>query len=760
MHSPIFISTPRGVERALLEELRGLGISQVKPVAAGVACTATLEQAYRACLWSRLASRVLLRLAEFPAADADALYAGVQSVDWSLHLGPQDTLAVDAHGRQPAIPHTHYAALKVKDAIVDQVRGRTGSRPSVNTERPDVRVHLHLARNAAMLYLDLSGDSLHRRGYRPAAAPAPLKENLAAAILWLACWPRIAGQGGAFHDPMCGSGTLAIEAAWMAADHAPGLLRKRFGFTGWRGHDEATWRRLLAEADERRAAGLAQLVPIIACDADAQAIAQARTSIERAGLEGRIELTQRRIEAGPPSLPAQGLIAVNPPYGERLGGDQSLPALYAALGRYLRECRGFAAAVFSADEQLEQRLGQRATRRDALYNGPIACTLARFPASDRAAAVAATPRIEATPEALQQAQAFANRLRKNQRHLSRYAARMRTDCYRVYDADLPEYALAVDRYGDWAVVQEYAAPKEIAAEKARERLAAALAVLPDVLDIPASQVICKERRRQNPESQYPRLAEEGRWIEVHEGDARFRANLSDYLDTGLFLDTRPLRALIHEQAKGRRFLNLFAYTATATVSAALGGAIASTSVDLSRTYTEWAARNLRLNGLDEARHHIEQADVLQWLRAARETYDLILLDPPTFSNSKRMRDTLDAQRDHIALIRDAVKRLTPSGILFFCTHQRRFQLDSEALADLHIEDLSRATLPEDFARDPHVHQCWRITATANASLPRTVEAPNNPPACGTHSPGANGAAIGAPEGANPKDGVSRRAGWV
>ncbi len=705
----LFISTPRGIERALVEELRGFGITQPRPVAAGVACSATLEQAYRVCLWSRLASRVLLRLAEFPVADAEALYAGVQTVDWSMHLGPEQTLAVDAHGRQPAVPHTHYAALKVKDAIVDQLRERTGSRPNVNTERPDVRVHLHLARTQAMLYLDLSGDSLHRRGYRGAGAPAPLKENLAAAILWLAGWPRIAKEGGAFHDPMCGSGTLAIEAAWMAADCAPGLLREHFGFTGWRGHDAVLWQRLRAEADERRASGLARLPPIIACDADAQAVAQTRAASARAGLEGRIELLQRRIEEGPPPLPAQGLIAVNPPYGERLGGDEPLPALYAALGRYLRECRTYAAAVFSADAQLEQRLGQRATRREALYNGPIACTLAHFPAPGRDDTAAASPCVEATPEALQQAQAFANRLRKNQRHLSRYAARMRTDCYRVYDADLPEYALAVDRYGDWAVVQEYAAPKEIAPEKARERLTAALAVLPGALDISSTRIIRKERRRQNPESQYPRLAEQGRILEVVEGDARLRVNLSDYLDTGLFLDTRPLRALIHELASGRRFLNLFAYTGAATVCAALGGAVASTSVDLSKTYLEWAARNLRLNGLDETRHQLVQADVPEWLDHARERYDLILLDPPTFSNSKRMRGTLDVQRDHVVLIHNAVRLLTPGGVLLFCTHQRRFRLDSEALAGLHIEDLGRTTLPEDFARDPHIHHCWRIT---------------------------------------------------
>jgi len=359
-------------------------------------------------------------------------------------------------------------------------------------------------------------------------------------------------------------------------------------------------------------------------------------------------------------------------------------------------------------------MGLRAEHSHVFHNGPLECRLLRFrvepaffvdrDAADRRARAFA---LERATEA--GAEGFINRLRKNLRHLGRWAEREGVSCYRLYDADLPEYAVAVDRYEQWLHVQEYAPPPSVDPARARERLEQVLAVLPAVLELPPEHVFLKVRQRQKGTSQYRKQANQGRFHEVREGNTRFLVNFTDYLDTGLFLDHRLTRRLLGELAAGRRFLNLFGYTATATVYAALGGATGTTTVDLSSTYLDWARHNLELNGIRGARHELVQADCLQWLARARDRYDLIFLDPPTFSNSKRMEDTFDVQRDHVALLRQVLPLLTPGGVLIFSTNHRKFRLDRDALADSRIEDWSRRTLPLDFARDPKIHQCWRIT---------------------------------------------------
>ena len=315
---------------------------------------------------------------------------------------------------------------------------------------------------------------------------------------------------------------------------------------------------------------------------------------------------------------------------------------------------------------------------------------------------------------------FANRLRKNQRHLARWARREGVTCYRVYDADLPEYAVAIDRYEEWVHVQEYQAPKTIDPQQAAARLADVVAVVPAVLEVAPERVVVKVRSRQRGNEQYRRRGEGGTAVEVQEGGLRFLVNLTDYLDTGLFLDHRLVRARIRELAGGRRFLNLFAYTGSATVYAAAGGALATTSVDLSRAYLDRAADNLVLNGFMTAEegggHNLVRADCMEWLgtqtslpRGERAPYGLILLDPPTFSNSKRMEGILDVQQDHVRLIRSAAGLLDDDGVLLFSTNSRRFVLDVAALTDLVVDDITRSTVPPDFARNPRVHRCWSIT---------------------------------------------------
>jgi 23S rRNA (guanine2445-N2)-methyltransferase / 23S rRNA (guanine2069-N7)-methyltransferase len=710
----LFATCPKGIESLLADELRVLGAESVKETRAGVAFESALATAYRACLWSRLASRVLLTLARFPAASAEALYAGVQGLRWSEHLDAHSTLAVDFTGTGSGITHSRFGALKVKDAIVDQLRDESGARPSVDTERPDVRVNVYLHRDEAVLSLDLSGESLHRRGYRTEAVEAPLKENLAAAILLRAGWPAIAARGGAFVDLMCGSGTLPIEAALIAGDIAPGLTRDYYGFLRWKQHDPALWDGLVAEAEARRAAGLAGLPPIRGYDREARAVRYARENVAGAGLGQHVVITRRELSATTPEqAAATGLIVVNPPYGERIGEASELPALYAELGTQLKKnFPGWRAAVFTGNPELGKHMGLRAKRYHTLFNGAIECRLLHFEITEAAVVEERPPRpFEIRPGT--SAEMFANRLRKDLQHFGRWARRREISCYRLYDADLHEYNLAIDVYESdkrYVHVQEYEAPDTISPDKARRRLQHALAVIPLVLGIPREQVFFKLRRRQKGGGQYEKLGEAGEFHEVREGPCRFLVNFTDYLDTGLFLDHRDTRAMLGELAKGKRFLNLFGYTGTATVRAALGGAAATTTVDMSRTYLDWARRNFALNGLSEKQHELIQADVLVWLKENRSRrHGLIFLDPPTFSRSKRMEDTLDVQRDHAALIADAAALLEPGGILIFSTNLRKFKIDRAALAGITVEDITRRTIPKDFERDPKVHQCFRIT---------------------------------------------------
>lgn len=718
---------PKGVEPLLAAELCALGADEVRETRAAVTFAGTLETGYRACLWSRLASRVLLTLAEFPAAGADELYAGFAAQPWEEHIASEGTLAIDVVGSTSGLTHTRFAAQKAKDAIVDRLRERTGRRPSVEFDRPDVRVNLRLARERATVSLDLSGAPLHERGYRTPGeqAEAPLKENLAAAVLVRAGWPEIAREGGALVDPMCGSGTLLVEGALIAADQAPGLLREHWGFAGWLGHEPDVWHALLDEADDRAEAGRARLPLLVGYDADARAVELARTCAKRAGFGNAIAVEQRELAAlERPAGAHSGLVVTNPPYGVRLGESDALASLYATLGeRLLAGFEGWRAAVLTSDESLARATGLRSTAAHTLYNGAIAAKVYRFEIS----AGSARAEVRRAPHARSAgAEMLANRLRKNLRHLGKWARREGVTCFRVYDADLPEYAVAVDLYEGagrdagrrFAHLAEYAPPPEIDAAVAEARLAEAIEVAAEVLEVAREDVAVKVRRRQRGTSQYEKLAARGEFVEVAEGGLRFEVNLHDYLDTGLFLDHRPVRAMVRESAPDTRFLNLFAYTGTASVYAAAGGARAINTVDLSETYLGWAKRNVALNGFAErAGVRYFATDAMRWLAEERrrveaglaDPYGLVFCDPPTYSSSKKMTErTFDVQRDHVRLIDDAAALLEPNGLLIFSTNLRTFRLDWDALTHLAIEDITPRTIPPDFARRPRIHQCYLV----------------------------------------------------
>lgn len=710
MHT-LFATCARGVEPTLASELRSLGASGVREARAGVTFAGDLKVAYAACLWSRTASRVLLALGQVPADSVDALYEGVKAMPWEEHLSPDGTLAVDfATDANLAFRNTMFGAQKVKDAVVDRLREKFGRRPSVDPAAPDVRINVRVRSNKATVSLDLSGSALHRRGYRePGTQPiAPLKESLAASMLLLAGWPEIAKAGGALLDPMCGSGTLLIEGAWVAGDVAPGALRSYWGFAGWLGHDAGAWDDLLAEADDRAEAGLASLPPIVGYDSDPTAIALAAANLARAGLRGRVRVERLGVHAAvPPEGTSGGLVAANPPYGERIGEVEEVRALYAAFGERLRAVfGGWRYAVLAGDDSHAAALGAVPEHTFHLFNGAIPVRLD----------VGDVPSV-AAPDETAGVTAFANRLRKDLKHLGKWAKREGVHAWRVYDADLPDFAVAVDLYDcedgvRRAVVFEYEAPAEIDPVKAKVRFDQALAVVPEVLGIPAAEVRAKVRRRQKGDAQYERERYTGRFHEVREGDARFLVNLDDYLDTGLFPDHRVTRGMVAELAQGRSLLNLFCYTGAVTVRAALAGCVHSESVDLSNTYLDWARRNFELNGIDPAAHTLTRADVFRYLdespRADAPRFDVVFLDPPSFSTSKAMDATLDVQRDHVALVTKSAALLAPGGTLFFSTNLRKFHIDEAALsaAGLSVEDVSAASIPPDFARNPRIHRCF------------------------------------------------------
>ncbi len=723
----LFATCPKGLEYLLRDELRALGADDAREALAGVHFSGTLALAYRACLWSRLASRILLRLAEFDAADADALYAGVQGIDWSQHLALEGTFAVDAVSGASQLRHTQYIALRTKDAIVDQFRERCGERPGVDVGRPSIRLNVRLHRDRASVSLDLAGMPLHRRGWRHGQGEAPLKENLACAMLLRADWPAIHATGGALVDPMCGAGTLLIEGALMAADVAPGLKRDYYGFLGWRQHDAGLWERLLAEARVRADAGLRGLKPVFfGYDHAPDVLNEAKRNAQMAGVAGFLHLARQSAEhlQRPGGCDQPGLVISNPPYGERLGQRAALGELYHAFGARLREgFSGWRAAVIVSDEELGRLLGLRADKRYALYNGALECKLLTF---DLGAARA--PREYVARPLSEAAQAVANRIGKNHRHLRKRFEREGISCYRIYDADMPEYAAAIDVYlavgrdddaggiadtfpQAWLHVQEYAPPKEIPEQVARDRLRDLVQAAGHALEVPRERIAVKTRYRAKGGSKYGRFDQRNEFLLVEEGGLELRVNLHDYLDTGLFLDHRPVRARIRELARGKRFLNLFCYTATASVHAAAGGAHSTTSVDLSSTYLEWAARNFTLNGFVGARHQLVQADTLEWLRHAQGRYDLIFVDPPTFSNSKRA-DDFDVQRDHAALLTLCGERLAPDGLILFSNNSRRFTLDPAIGERFEVRDITPATIPFDFARNPRIHRCYELRRPA------------------------------------------------
>lgn len=696
----LFASTARGLEELLKTELEGLGAQACQVVQGGVHFQGDMRLLYQSLMWSRLASRIMLPLGQCKVYSDLDLYLGAQAIPWTEIFASSATFAVHFSGLNEEIRNSQYGALKVKDAIVDSFTRKDLPRPNIDRENPDLRINVWLNKETAYLSLDLSGEGLHLRGYRDGTGLAPIKETLAAAIVMRSGWL----PGTPLLDPLCGSGTLLIEAAMQATDRAPGLHRRHWGFHGWLQHDEAIWQAVKEEAQTRARQGLAAYESrFYGSDSDSRVIELARRNARRAGVGELIEFSVKDVAALSNPLPKgpYGTVISNPPYGERLASEPALIALYSLLGRVMKsQFAGWNLSLFSASPELLSCLQLRADKQFKAKNGPLDCVQKNYHLAEHDGSTIPLP-----------AEDFANRLRKNQKKFDKWARQEGIECYRLYDADLPEYNVAIDRYGEWLVLQEYAPPKTVDAHKARQRLFDVIAATLSVLAIAPNKLVLKTRERQKGKNQYQKMAQKGDFLEVQEYNARLWVNLTDYLDTGLFLDHRIARHMLGQMSKGKDFLNLFAYTGSASVHAGLGGARSTTTVDMSRTYLEWAERNLRLNGLTGRAHRLIQADVLSWLDESNEQFDLIFIDPPTFSNSKRMSDVFDVQRDHLKLIADIKRLLRQDGTIMFSNNKRGFRMDKDGLARLGLQaqEITAKTQSQDFARHRQIHNCWLIT---------------------------------------------------
>ena len=708
----LFATTARGFEELLKVELAELGATECKIAQGGVHFQADDEALYRSLLWSRLASRILLPIVNGKVYSDLDLYSIVTGQDWLSYFDEKTTFFVDFNGTNQEIRHTKFGAMRVKDAIVDYFERQGKARPNVDKDYPDVRIHVYLNKEELVVSLDLSGEALHLRGYREDTGQAPLRETLAAAIVLRSGWKK----GTPLVDPMCGSGTLLIEAAQMEAQIAPQLYRLHWGFDCWKGHNQDAWDKVKAEAVQQAETYFNQNPKphFYGFDLDHRVLKKAQKNAQNAGVAHLIQWKQGDVAAlKNPSPDEVGTVICNPPYGERLGTTPALIALYSVFGQRLKnEFGGWNASIFSSESTLLDCLRMRSHRQFKAKNGPLDCVQKNYQISERKESAAENPlEFDRTSTV---AVDFANRLQKNIKKIEKWAKQQGLDAYRLYDADLPEYNVAVDRYGDHIVVQEYVAPKNIDENKARQRLLDAVTATLQVTGIETNKLILKVRQKQKGTNQYEKLANKGEYFYVNEYGAQLWVNLTDYLDTGLFLDHRLTRKMLGEMAKGKDFLNLFAYTGSATVHAALGGAKSTTTVDMSNTYLNWAEQNLILNDIEGKQHKLIQADCLQWLEKCDRQFDLIFVDPPTFSNSKRMEDSWDVQRDHIKLMRNLKRILRPNGTIVFSNNKRGFKMDFEALDELGLSavEISAKTLPLDFERNKQIHNCWIVTMKA------------------------------------------------
>ena len=569
------------------------------------------------------------------------------------------------------------------------------------------RIHISLRNNIARLTLDTTGASLHKRGYREISTRAPLKETLAAALVQLSFW----SAGRPLIDPFCGGGTILIEAAMIGRNLAPGRNRA-FACELWPNFPTGVWE-TARETTEQAVNRSARYTRLIGYDIHAGALSLARRNAEAAGVSGDIHF-QVGDFAQLTSKKEFGTVITNPPYGERIDSGE-LRQLYESIPFVLRGLPTWSHFILTSYPNFEQLVGKQANRRRKLYNGRIECTYYQFhgpkPSAEKRQESLDAPAFGGQSSRFQsQCEVFASRLRKRARHLRRWPTKRGITCYRIYERDIPEIPLIVDRYEGHLHIVELERPHDRDIAQHADWLDAMAATAADALGIAMGNVHLKSRMRQRGLQQHTKLADSAEEMIVHEGGLQFLVNLNDYTDTGLFLDHRTARARVREMSEGRRVLNLFAYTGAFSVYAADGKASQVTTVDWSNTYLDWARRNFALNGfVDQAKYRFVRADAREYVQnlPSDAQWDLVVCDPPTFSNSKRTENSWDVQRHHAVLIQRLLAHLSTTGTILFSTNFRRLRFEADQLQHAEVREITKQTLPEEY-RNRRIHRCWLI----------------------------------------------------
>ena len=723
----LIATTAFGLEAVVKRELAALGYDGHVIAPGWVRFSADPLAVCRCNLWLRCADRVLVQIARFEADNFDTLFETTRSLNWHEWICPTGAFPVVGRSLKSQLSSVPACQRTVKKAVVESLQ-RGHRRQQLEEDGPLFKIQIALLDNQATLTLDTTGPSLHKRGYRRQAALAPLKETLAAALLELSFW----NPQRPLLDPFCGAGTIVIEAARIARNMAPGMERQ-FVSDSWPWLHSACWNEARRETHD-----LIQEPPaerLVGTDQSDRVLAAARQNAVAAGVDDQVHF-QRRMFADLSSRREYGCLVTNPPYGQRLESGP-LAELYQSIPEVLRKLPSWSHFVLTAHPHFENLVERQADRRRKLYNGRIECTYYQFhgprpprrerrgtsdkqPAdanlldtppvpTDRPTLVSAPVFGGLTSKGQEQAELFHNRLAKRARHLRRWPGKRGITCFRIYDRDIPEIPLTVDRYEDYLHLVEFERPHSRSRAEHADWLDLMMKTAATTLGIAWTHVFLKRKIPQRGKSQHPQLDDQRHEISVQEGGLRFLVNLSDYIDTGLFLDHRVTRSLVQQASPGTRFLNLFGYTGAFTVYAASGGAVETTTVDLSPTYLDWSRRNLKLNGFDTPQHTLVRADALEYVRGLRPepTFDLAVVDPPTFSNSKRTASDWSIQRNYAELLNGVLRAMRPGSTVFFSTNFRRFKFDVESIAPAQAIEISKQTVPEDY-RNRRIHRCWKI----------------------------------------------------
>ncbi len=719
MNLDLIATSAFGLEAVVARELAALGYEGRVPQTGRIEFVGNDDAVAQTNLWLRSADRVLIRIGRFEARDFETLFEGVQALPWERWIPADGCFPVSGRSVKsglssvPAVQRCVKKAIAIKllDAHCTQQLPESG---------PEVAVEVALLKDVVTLTIDTSGQGLHKRGYRDLIGTAPLRETLAAALVQLSFW----NSDRPLVDPFCGSGTICIEAAMIGRNIAPGLQR-RFAAESWPTIDAGAWQRARDGATRSIRDDLTEQV--IGSDIDTNALTMAQRHAIRAGVADSIRF-QKVPFAELASTREHGCLITNPPYGKRFDEQREVRDLYHSMPLILRRLPTWSFFVLTSWKDFERLAGRQADRRRKLYNGTIQCTYYQFhgpkpvgdadparPHETTESSHAPTPQVFGglDRKAKEQADIFANRLRKIDRHRRRWPTRRGITCYRVYNRDVPDVPLMVDRYEDCLHIGEYQRPHDRSPAEHADWLDLMVQTARLVLDVPKDRTFIKHRQPQRGMMQYDRIAANSFRRIVAEGGLRFEVNLSDYIDTGLFLDHRITRQMVREESVGKHVLNLFAYTGTFSVYAAAGGARKVTSVDLSSTYLDWARHNVDINDLPPEQHAFVRADAVDFVMRHHQQreYDLVIVDPPTFSNSKRMEGDWEIQQHHGQLLSSICQIMKPGGVIYFSTNFRRFKLDVQALSGLRICEISDRTVPEDFA-NKRTHRCWRMDVAA------------------------------------------------